>query len=70
MTLNSTLNAGDAAGLFVTSFNVRDDQTWSGTGTVVFGGNTSNNITSGVTKSLTIGSGLTVRRREVGLRPG
>ncbi len=64
LTINSTLNVGDTAGSFSTQFNVRDDQIWSGTGTIVFGG-AGNSITSGVSKSLTIDGDLTVRGKKL-----
>ena len=64
LTINGTLNVGDAAGTYYTQFNIRDDQTWDGIGSLVFGGS-SNSITSGVTKTLTIGTGLTLRGKKV-----
>ena len=59
LTVDTTLKLGDAAGLFSSQWSVRDDQTWAGTGDIVFGGYPGNAVTGGGS-SLTIAAGLTV----------
>ena len=67
LTINSIVNVGTDVGgsQFSTQFNVRDNQTWGGTGSLVFGGSTASSITSGVGRSLTIADDLTLRGKKL-----
>ena len=60
---HTTLQVGDPAGATFTTVNVRGrTQTIGGTGTIQFGGHTSNTLTGfSITPSLTISAGVTIR---------
>jgi Ca2+-binding RTX toxin-like protein len=64
LTLNTTLRIGDPAGAFRSILSFRTGtQTLGGTGTIVFGSHTSNQISgvSSAVPTLTIGPGITIR---------
>ena len=70
LALNTTLNVGDAAGSFGTQLRIRNDQTWTGTGMIVFGGG-ANSIASGNgSYALTIDSGVILRGKGVTFTSG
>jgi hypothetical protein len=62
LTVNGTIDIGDAAGTFYAFMRPTMTETIGGSGTIVFGGNTSNTIqTSGNGETVTFGPSLTIR---------